>query len=246
LGNGKIRWSKQMQPDVWILGCGTTDPLGNKPAAAAPKNPNCPADVGPDFDFSASPVLATTAAGKDLLVLTQKAGLGYALDPERRGKGLWQYRWGKGSPVGGVWGASSDGARAYFAVADQLTPAPGGLHAVDLVTGERVWYAPPQPPVCKPGPGCSSAQSAAVTTIPGVVFSGSADGAMRAYDSASGKVIWTFDTNRDFTAVNGVAAHGGSIDGPGPIVAGGMLYVTAGNAGFVGSPGNVLLAFGPP
>jgi polyvinyl alcohol dehydrogenase (cytochrome) len=245
LGNGKIRWSKQMEPDVWILGCGNTDPLGNKPAADAPRNPNCPEDVGPDFDFSASPVLTTTAAGKDILVLTQKAGLGYALDPDRRGKELWQYRWGKGSPVGGVWGASSDGARAYFAVADQLTPAPGGLHAVDLVTGERVWYAPPQPLVCKAGPGCSSAQSAAVTTIPGVVFSGSADGAMRAYDSASGKVIWTFDTNRDFTAVNGVAAHGGSIDGPGPIVAGGMLYLTAGNAGFVGTPGNVLLAFGP-
>jgi hypothetical protein len=28
------------------------------------------------------------------------------------------------------------------------------------------------------------------------------------------------------------------------VVAGGMLYVTAGNAGFVGTPGNVLLAFG--
>jgi polyvinyl alcohol dehydrogenase (cytochrome) len=76
------------------------------------------------------------------------------------------------------------------------------------------------------------------------VFSGSADGAMRAYASADGKILWTFDTNRDFTAVNGVKANGGSIDGPGPVVAGGMLYVTAGNAGFVGTAGNVLLAFG--
>ena len=32
-------------------------------------------------------------------------------------------------------------------------------------------------------------------------------------------------------------------DGPGPVVAGGMLYVTAGNGGIVGMPGNVLLAF---
>ena len=56
--------------------------------------------------------------------------------------------------------------------------------------------------------------------------------------------LWTFDTNRDFTTVNGVKANGGSIDGPGPVVVGGMVYVTAGNGGIVGSPGNVLLAFG--
>jgi polyvinyl alcohol dehydrogenase (cytochrome) len=67
---------------------------------------------------------------------------------------------------------------------------------------------------------------------------------MRAYASATGEIVWTYDTNRDFDTVNGVRADGGSIDGPGPVVAGGMLYVTAGNAGFVGTPGNVLLAFG--
>jgi polyvinyl alcohol dehydrogenase (cytochrome) len=67
---------------------------------------------------------------------------------------------------------------------------------------------------------------------------------VRAYDSSTGAILWTFDTNRDFTSGNGVKAHGGSIDGPGPVVAGGMLYVTAGNAGFVGTAGNVLLAFG--
>jgi polyvinyl alcohol dehydrogenase (cytochrome) len=83
-----------------------------------------------------------------------------------------------------------------------------------------------------------------LTSIPGVVFSGSADGAMRAYASGDGRILWTFDTNRDFTTVNGVKADGGSIDGPGPVVAGGMLYVTAGNAGFVGTAGNVLRAFG--
>jgi polyvinyl alcohol dehydrogenase (cytochrome) len=170
--------------------------------------------------------------------------VGYALNPDRRGRLIWEYRWGRGSPVGGVWGATTDGQQVYFAVADQLSPAPGGLHAVNLVTGQRAWYVPPQTPVCASGPGCSPAQSAALTSIPGVVFSGSADGAMRAYASDSGKILWTFDTNRDFATVNGVKADGGSIDGPGPVVAGGMLYVTAGNAGFVGTPGNVLLAFG--
>ncbi len=250
LATGKIRWVNQILPDVWILGCSA--PPAGAPASSGPAadnarfgdNPNCPDEVGPDFDFSASPVLVTKADGTDVLVVTQKSGVGYALNPDRRGKKLWEYRWGKGSPVGGVWGATSDGERAYFAVADQLTPAPGGLHAVDLTTGQRVWYVPPQTPVCATGPGCSSAQSAALTSIPGVVFSGSADGAMRAYASDNGTIVWTFDTNRDFDTVNGVKADGGSMDGPGPVVAGGMLYVTAGNAGFVGTPGNVLLAFG--
>ncbi len=248
LATGKIKWVNQIMPDTWILGCAPPPP--GAPAgpasdnAAFGDNPNCPKDVGPDFDFSASPALVTKRDGSDVLVATQKSGVGYALNPDRRGKVIWQYRWGKGSPVGGVWGATSDGERAYFAVADQLTPAPGGVHAVDLATGQRVWYAPPEPPVCGSGPGCSAAQSAALTSIPGVVFAGSADGAVRAYASDTGKILWTFDTNRDFASVNGVKAHGGSIDGPGPVVANGMLYVTAGNAGYVGTPGNVLLAFG--
>jgi polyvinyl alcohol dehydrogenase (cytochrome) len=242
IATGRIRWVNQIMPDVWILGCGA--PLGGGDATTAEDNPNCPEEVGPDFDFSASPILVTLPNGRDALVITQKSGVGYLLDPERRGREIWEYRWGRGSPVGGVWGATVDRTQAYFAVADQLTPAPGGLHAVDLVTGERRWFAPPQAPVCAPGPGCSPAQSAALTSVPGVVFSGGADGAVRAYSSDDGKVLWTFDTNRDFASVNGVKADGGSIDGPGPVVAGGMLYVTAGNGGIVGSPGNVLLAFG--
>lgn len=241
IATGRIRWINQIMPDVWILGCGNQPP-GND--IEAEDNPNCPEEVGPDFDFSASPALVTLPNGRDALVATQKSGVGYLLDPARRGREIWEYRWGRGSPVGGVWGATVDGANAYFAVADQLTPEPGGLHAVSLATGQRVWFTPPPPPVCAAGRGCSSAQSAALTSIPGVVFSGSADGAVRAYASADGRILWTFDTNRDFTAVNGVKADGGSIDGPGPVVAGGMVYVTAGNAGFVGTPGNVLLAFG--
>ena len=241
IATGKIRWVNQILPDVWILGC---DPQSSGGNANAGDNPNCPEEVGPDHDFSASPVLTTLPNGRDVLVVTQKSGVGYLLDPARRGRKIWEYRWGSGSPVGGVWGATSDGAQAYFAVADQLTPAPGGLHAVNLTTGQRAWYTPPQTPVCASGRGCSAAQSAALTSIPGVVFSGGADGAVRAYASATGQVLWTFDTNRDFTTVNGVKADGGSIDGPGPVVVGGMLYVTAGNAGFVGTPGNVLLAFG--
>jgi polyvinyl alcohol dehydrogenase (cytochrome) len=240
IGSGDIVWINQLTPgDTWILGCDEQS-TGRKDAG---DNPNCPENVGPDFDFSASPALVTMPDGRDVLVVTQKSGVGYALDPDARGRKLWEYRWGKGSPVGGVWGATSDGERAYFSVADQFTPNPGGLHAVDLTSGRRVWYTPPAPTLCQAGQGCSAAQSAALTSMPGVVFSGSADGGLRAYDSRTGRVVWTYDTNRMFETVNGVEANGASIDGPGPVVAGGMLFVTAGNAGFVGRAGNVLLAF---
>lgn len=261
IDTGEIVWVNQvMGPDTWIMGCGGDAPIGGRgggrggfgpPGGRAGSgggtrepNPNCPGDVGPDFDFSASPILTTLADGTDVLIATQKAGLGYALDPDADGRTLWTYRWGQGSPVGGVWGATTDGERAYFGVADQFSPNPGGVHAVDIVTGERAWFAAPAAALCGSGPGCSAAQSAALTSIPGVVFAGAADGGVRAYDAETGEVIWVFDTNQTFDTVNGVASDGGSIDGPGPVVSGGMLYVTSGNGGIVGTPGNVLLAFG--
>ena len=44
--------------------------------------------------------------------------------------------------------------------------------------------------------------------------------------------------------MNGVKAKGGGLEGPGAIVAGGMVYFNSGYGGFVGNAGNVLLAFG--
>jgi polyvinyl alcohol dehydrogenase (cytochrome) len=116
---------------------------------------------------------------------------------------------------------------------------------VKLSTGERVWHTPPPPPVCgKPGRACSGAQFSAVTVIPGVVFSPSNDGAVRAYSTTDGAIVWTFDTNREFSTVNGVRARGGSMYGPAPVVAGGMVYVSSGYGTFGLRPGNVLLGFG--
>lgn len=231
--SGEIRWVNQLTPgDAWIMGC--------QPGS---DNPNCPDDVGPDFDFSASPVLATTASGRDLLVVPQKSGMAYALDPDNEGATVWEYRAGPGSAVGGVWGAAVGEGLAYVAVGGYFRDDTGGIHAIDLETGERVWFTPPQEPICAGGRGCSAVQSAAVTAIPGGVFSGSADGGMRFYSAEDGTILWTFDANREFETNNGVPANGGSFDGPGPVVAGGMVYMLSGNGGFVGSPGNVLLAF---
>jgi polyvinyl alcohol dehydrogenase (cytochrome) len=232
LSGGAIRWTRQVTPgDIYVSNCRAG-------------NPNCPEVNGPDVDFGSPPMLARTPAGRDLLVIGQKSGVGYALDPEKEGVIVWQYRAGRGGLLGGIeWGSAVDGERAYFAVSDVTTPQPGGLHAVALATGAVAWTAPP-PPVACAGRGCSAAQSAALTVIPGVVFSGSFDGALRAYSTETGAVLWSFDTNRSFTAVNGVPATGASIGGPGPAVAGGMVFVNSGYGAFQGRPGNVLLAFG--
>jgi polyvinyl alcohol dehydrogenase (cytochrome) len=81
--------------------------------------------------------------------------------------------------------------------------------------------------------------------IPGVVFSGSNDGAIRAYSAKDGSILWEYDTNRSFETVNGVPAKGASIMGPsGPTVVGGMVFVNSGYGTTGGRPGNVLLAFG--
>jgi polyvinyl alcohol dehydrogenase (cytochrome) len=234
LKSGAVRWSKQITPnDIYLTGCRAG-------------NPNCPDANGPDLDFGSPPMLARTG-DRDLIVIGQKSGIGYALDPDKNGEVVWEYRAGRGGVLGGIeWGSAVDADRAYFAVSDITQPQPGGLHAVALTTGQRAWFAPPQKPVCGSGRGCNAAQSAAVTVIPGAVFSGSNDGALRVYSTADGAILWEFDTNREFTTVNGVAARGASMIGPGPVVAGGMVFVSSGYGAFGGRPGNVLLAFGPP
>ena len=244
LRDGAFKWTRQLLPaDIF----GSTCLQGSAP-------PVCPEDTGPDFDFGNSPILTTLPDGRELIVIGQKSGVGWALDPDNEGEVVWQYRAGAGGLNGGMqWGSATDGERAYFPVSDAPYPGfdlpdpppPGGLHAVRLDTGERVWFAPPAEPVCEPGPGCNAAQIAAITVIPGIVFSGSNDGAVRAYDTRDGAVIWEFDSNRAFETVNGVPANGGSMSGAGPTIVDGMLYVNSGYFGYgVGRPGNVLLAFG--
>ena len=58
-----------------------------------------------------------------------------------------------------------------------------------------------------------------------------------------GKIVWDFDTVRDYQTVNGVKATGGSLNGPGAVVVGGMVFVNSGYARLGTIPGNVLLAF---
>jgi polyvinyl alcohol dehydrogenase (cytochrome) len=239
LDTGRLRWAKQTVPnDVWLWQC----PAENR------DNSNCPSKQGPDFDFGASPILTRTPGGRELIVVPQKSGILYALDPDNNGAIVWEYRFGDGSALGGQWGAAADERYAYIGNGGSLSGTPGGIHAVDLDTGKRVWYTPPPPPLCTGGADarCYPAQGGALTVIPGVVFSGGSDGGLRGYATRDGSLVWQVDTNREYESVNGVKASGATMDGPGPIVVNGMLFVNSGYGGIVGRAGNVLLAFDVP
>jgi polyvinyl alcohol dehydrogenase (cytochrome) len=248
LNTGAIKWVSQLTSgDAWNLACGGADAS------------NCPAGNGPDFDFGSPPMLVTLPNGDRRLVVGQKSGVVHGLDANT-GKVLWSTRIGKGGMLGGVeWGSTTDGRRAYVALSDQtVRPAGtgdavvigqtrldptigGGLFALNLTDGSKVWNT--AAPGCGERPMCSPAQSAAITAIPGVIFSGSLDGHLRAYAAEDGKIVWDFDTSREFETVNKVRASGGSIDVGGPAVADGMVLTTSGYPTFGGRPGNVLLVF---
>jgi polyvinyl alcohol dehydrogenase (cytochrome) len=244
LDTGAIRWSRQMTAsDAYTAAC------------RLPDKTNCAESNGPDVDFGASPILVTLPGGRRMVVAGQKSGVVHALDPEAGGEILWQTRIGKGGTMGGVqWGSASDGTNIYVALSDigrimltysNSTDADpkqgGGMFALRLSDGGQVWFTPPAG--CGTRARCSPAQSAAVSAIAGVAFSGSVDGHIRAYSTSDGRVLWDFDTIREYATVNGVPGRGGSIDGPGPVIAGGMVFVNSGYPTAGGTPGNVLLAF---
>ena len=138
--------------------------------------------------------------------------------------------------------APADATTAAAATASVLTA--GGLTALDMHTGKARWLAPAPAPVCSWGVrNCIQAQPQAVTVMPGIAFAGALDGHLRAYSTIDGKVVWDFDTAKEFSTVNGLRASGGSLDDGGPTIVKGMVYVNSGFGRRVGQPGNVLLAF---
>jgi polyvinyl alcohol dehydrogenase (cytochrome) len=246
---GNLLWSRQFtRGDAFTVACMV--------GASA----NCPDANGPDLDFGSSAILRKLPNGKRILVAGQKSGVVHAIDPERRGAIVWEQRVGHGSALGGIqWGPAADDNNVYVALSDigmKLRQSPGGvatvdlnghqgggIFAYDLATGERRWATPPAG--CGARPNCSPAQSAAVSVVPGAVFSGSVDGHLQAYSTEEGKVLWDFDTTHEFKTINAIRAKGGSLDGPGgaPTIAGGMLFLGSGYGLWGGMPGNVLLGF---
>jgi polyvinyl alcohol dehydrogenase (cytochrome) len=151
------------------------------------------------------------------------------------------------------------GAASLADPSSKLPPAKPGLSALDPATGKVVWTAPAPKAACHyTGDqsrayalgACIRAQSAPPSAMPGAVFEGSLDGWLRAYDPATGKILWGFSTTaQTYDTANAVKDQpGGSLDGTGggPVLANGMLYVMSGFNGAARTGGNgvnVLLAF---
>jgi polyvinyl alcohol dehydrogenase (cytochrome) len=240
LATGKKRWSTQvLKGDVFVGGCGPK------------RHVNCPqGEIGPDFDFGASPLLVRTGDGKERIVAMTKGSVAYAFDPDDNGKLLWQTQIGRGGLLGGVeWGAATDGVNVYAPVSDadygseivkSNLPQKPGLNALDAA-GKLLWHVPAPKASCSWKGQCINAHAGAVALMPGVVFAGSWDGHERAFSSVDGKLLWEFDTGITFDAVNGGKASGGSIDHGAQSIAAGMLLVNSG--GRQGQPGNALLVF---
>ncbi len=232
MDTGRLLWWRQIYAnDSFIVGC-----------AGKGFTENCPKVIGPDWDIPMSPMLTSIGAGRTAIIFGTKPGDILALDPGRRGKLLWRVNvprdvLGQRSAIvhgnlGPLWGGALDGRYAYFGL------NAGGVVALRISNGQRVWYTPLNSTADR-----GVTYSAAATAIPGVVFVGGSNGRLWALSSADGHPLWSYDTAQTFSTVNAVPAHGGSIEAPGPTVAGGMLFVGSGYGVVSGTPGNVLLAF---
>lgn len=239
MDTGDVKWITQtLAGDAYTIAC--MDPSPESMVA-------CPDSNGPDLDFGSSPVLAPRADGTTVLLAGQKSGWLFALNPAN-GEIEWQTRVGDGGIVGGIeWGFGVDKTNAYVAISaawEKGAGEAGGITAVRLTDGEIVWEVPPHSGSCTGKERCNTGQLAAVTVIDGVVFSGSLDGHLRGYDTASGKVVWDVDTYGEHPSVNGITTRGGSVNGPGPAVAGGMVFVNSGYGMWNRwMPGNALIAY---
>jgi len=178
--------------------------------------------------FSGALILRTLPNGTPIVLAAQDSGIVSGLDPDRAGEIRWQTKSDDAGVAGGELNAAADHRSLYVA------SAPGDLAALDIKTGARRWHMPVPSPACAwTDHSCSHAPGSAMAVMPGVAFSGSMDGHLRAYSSIDGKIVWDFDTARDFQTVNRVSAHGGSLGEGGVAIVDGIVYV----------PGNVLLAF---
>jgi polyvinyl alcohol dehydrogenase (cytochrome) len=225
LADGKLRWVKQLlRSDAGTAGAG----------------------------FLASPILRTLATGNQVLLAGQKSGVVYGLDPDHGGDILWQTKigdtaagtlgsWGPaaasaavaGAPGGVAWGSAADHRNLYVAISGLLAQpanASGSLTALDMTTGAARWHTASPEPACGTDRDCSHAQAQAVTVMPGSAFSGSMDGHLRAYSTIDGKILWDYDTARDFQTKNGIKASGGPLDHGGATIVNGTVYVNSGNA----------------
>jgi polyvinyl alcohol dehydrogenase (cytochrome) len=232
MDTGAILWHYQVTAnDAFVGGCSGPE-----------RTDNCPSVNGPDQDVGNSPILKTLPDGKSVVVIGTKNGRVIAVDPDNKGAVLWTTQV-VAVPAGQensffaqlngiVWGGAADDENVYYGLQS------GGIVALKLATGEKVWYTP----FPKPG-NARVSNSAAATMMPGVVFVAGSDGSLHAVATSDGHILWEYDTAHPFDTVNKVPAHGGAINSIGPTIANGMLFIGSGYAVVGSNSGNVLLAF---
>ncbi|MBZ0171509.1 MAG: PQQ-binding-like beta-propeller repeat protein, partial [Phycisphaerales bacterium] len=204
---GAKRWVRSLAPaqmggqDIYHLGCETW--VDETRSTCPPVNPSGQGDR----DLGAPVILQTRADGSDVLLAGSKDGMVYALDPDASGAILWQRRLGRGGELGGVeYGMAADRERLYVPIADVDADlvASGSMNAVNLATGEIDWRVAGSNDTCvgKPVPPCNNAYLSAITVIDNLVLAGNNDGHLRAFDTTTGKVLWSYDTTQPVTPVN--------------------------------------------
>lgn len=236
VATGRVVWTYQAQAgDAWNAACS----FGNRSS--------CPDPEGPDTDFGGTTMLATTGTG-ELVFAGQKAGILHALDPAT-GKRVWQRRIVEGGPQGGVrYGLSSRDGVVYVPAmaqhdengADRASLP--GLHALRARDGAVVWRTSAEA-LCGDRAACVGIVGAPPIATKDVLFAAGVDGMVYALDRADGRVLWRFDTAREFTTLAGRTTRGGGIQGAGgSLFANGRLFVASGY-GQALRPGNALIAF---
>ncbi len=156
LDTGKVLWSVQdTENDAWLSGCG-----GGQ--SNAKNSPNCPKELGPDFDFGSSPILHTLPDGRRILIAGQKSGMVWAHDVDKKGAVVWKAQLVDKLALGMItFGGAADDQFAYFGLRN------GGVAAIEIATGEKKWFTPEDD-------SHSSiqlhGQTAAATAIPGAGF----------------------------------------------------------------------------
>lgn len=238
----EIVWVQQTtSQDAWNVAC--MEFIANKT--------NCPIENGPDLDYGAPPILIKGQnKQRDILVAGQKSGEVFGIDPGK-GELIWRSKVGRGGHQGGMhFGMAADGDTVYVPISDytdsqlSLEDAKPGMYAVEAQTGELLWSHPAEN-TCGKKVDCDPGISAAVTSIDGAVIAGHMDGKLRAYAQTDGKILWEVDTDREFTAISGRTARGGSFGGgSAPIAYRNMLFANSGYGLYFHRPGNVLIAWG--
>ncbi len=243
LDNGAVQWVFQAtKGDAWNASCVLANPT------------NCPKENGPDFDFGGATIYTTGSNGKDLVLAGQKSGMVWALNPDN-GKLVWKQKVGRGGIIGGIhFGMAVSGNTLMVPIADAVAnkefkahysgAAKPGLFALDVDTGHYQWRWD-APNTCNGRQYCMPGNSAVPTATPELVIAGSLDGHIRIHSAKNGKILWQYNTARDYpNTVSGIPGKGGALEGgSAALLDRGMLFVNSGYMFNQHMPGNVLLAF---